>query len=288
MKLLNIQDFDNQLLLETGQVLSKYTVQIYKDDIEKAYVSLGSGILFSFENNFFIITASHNFIHEGQFLGIKGYYIQAGVSLYSLQYEDIRGVPQIIYYSNKIDLAIVKLESQDLIAALIESKKFVTLEYIKFNPKQRVTFEKNSEPSDFYVLFGFPGTKTKRVIKPGTPIVIEKKFNVKAYCQLEYLRNKIPQELIDMGFTNHIFFSKIKKGSDLYSNKRLIKPVQNGMSGCGLWEIYADYVNGMPKLKLAGIFTEFQMGFGIAVQLKYAIAIIRQEFNLNRLPIFIK
>ena len=58
------------------------------------------------------------------------------------------------------------------------------------------------------------------------------------------------------------------------------------MSGCGLWEINTDLIEGKPKMKLVGIFTEFQRGFGIAVKLKFAIYLIRQKFKLNRLPNF--
>ena len=289
MKLLSIRDFDSQLLVETGQILSKFTVQIFKENIEKGFGSLGSGVLFSFENSYFIITASHNFIHQGEFVGkgMKDYYIQLGDrSLFSLRNEDVRGIVEKSYLLNRIDLAVVKVDSKEIIEALLENKRFLRLEDINFFPEQRVAYEANTEASDYYVLFGFPGTKTKKEIKTGNPLIKEKKFKVKAYCQLEYLKNKVPPKLIDIGFTTHIFFSKIKKGSDLYLNKRLIKPVQNGMSGCGLWEIYADFVDGTPKLKLAGIFTEFQMGFGISVKLKLVITFIRQNFNLNRLPIF--
>jgi hypothetical protein len=55
-----------------------------------------------------------------------------------------------------------------------------------------------------------------------------------------------------------------------------------------IWEIYANYVDGRPILKLVGIFTEFQMGFGIAVKAKFAIGGIRKAFNLNKLPNFKK
>lgn len=289
MKLFSAQDFDSQLLVETGQTLSKFTIQIFKDNIETGLCSLGSGVLFSFEKNFFIVTASHNFIQQGEFVGkgLKDYYIQLGDNgLFSLKDEDVQGITEKSYLLNKIDLAVVKLDSKATIEALLENKRFLQLEDINFFPEQRVTYEANKEASNYYVLFGFPGTKTKRESKSGNPIIQEKKFKVKAYCQLEYLKNKVPQKLIDMGFNKHLFFSKIKKGSDIYLNKQLIKPIQNGMSGCGLWEISADFVNGTPKLKLAGIFTEYQMGFGIAVKLKYAIAFIRQNFALKRLPLF--
>jgi len=288
MKLLKVKDFDKQLLLEIGQSLILNTVQIFKNKTKKGLGGLGSGILFKFENHYFIITASHNLIYQEEFVGsgIEDFKIQVGEFLYDLKQEIIFGIDKQSYESTKIDLAVIKLRSKNLIEDLIKHKSFLTLKDINFFPNQRIINEVNKEPSDYYILFGFPETKTKRVIRSYDPIVEEKKFNIIAYCQMEYLKNSVPQKLLDNGFTNHIFFTKIKKGSDLNFENRLIKPIQNGMSGCGLWEINIDVTKGKPKVKLVGIFTEFQMGFGISVKLKFAIALIRQRLNLNKLPSF--
>ncbi|MBK8562883.1 MAG: hypothetical protein IPN76_05930 [Saprospiraceae bacterium] len=288
MNLLTVKDFDKNLLLEIGQILLKNTVQLFKNKSEKGIGGLGSGILFEFEDNYFIITASHNFIHSGEFVGhgIDDFSVQVGQYLYDLKREIIFGIDEPSYERTKIDLAIVKLKSSNLIDDLKKHKSFLALSNINFFPNQRIINEANNEPSDYYILFGFPETKTKKVIKSYNPTIEDRKFNITAYCQMEYLRNKIPQRLIKEGFTNHIFFNKIKKGSDLNFENRLIKPVQNGMSGCGLWEINVDLIEGKPQLKLAGIFTEFQKGFGISVKLKFAIALIQQMFNLERLPKF--
>ena len=288
MKLLTVKDFDKNLLLEIGQILLRNTVQLFKNKSEKGIGGLGSEILFEFEDNYFIITASHNFIYSDEFVGqgISDFTIQVGEYLYDLKKEIIFGIDKPSYERTKIDLAIIKLKSSNLIDDLKNHKSFLTLSDINFFPNQRITNETNNEPSDYYILFGYPGTKTKKVIKSYNPTIKDNKFNITAYCQMEYLKNKIPQKLIKEGFTNHIFFNKIKKGSDLNFENRIIKPIQNGMSGCGLWEINVDLIEGKPQLKLVGIFTEFQNDFGISVKLKFAIALIQQRFSLGRLPKF--
>jgi len=285
MNLLAVKDFDKNLLLGIGHILLKNTVQFFKKKTEKGIGGLGSGILFEFEDNYFIITASHNFIHSGEFVG-NDLIVQFGQYLCDLKMEVIFGIDNLSYERTKIDLAVVKLKSTNLIDDLKKHKSFLTLSDINFFPNQRIVNEANNEPSDYYILFGFPETKTKRVIKSYNPTIEDNKFNITAYCQMEYLRNKIPPRLIREGFTNHIFFNKIKKGSDLNFENRLIKPVQNGMSGCGLWEINVDLIKGKPQLKLVGIFTEFQKDFGISVKLKFAIELIRNKLNLRRLPNF--
>jgi hypothetical protein len=288
MKLITVKDFDKNLLLEIGQILSKNTVQIFKNNIEKGIGGLGSGILFEFEDNYFIITASHNFVHADKFVGqgIEDFTLQVGEYLYDLKKEFFFRIDKPTYERTKIDLAIIKLRSKNLIDGLKKNKSFLKLSDINFFPNQRVINEVNNEPSDYYILYGFPGTKTKRVIKSFKPTVEDNKFNITAYCQMEYLKNKVPKKLIEEGFTNHTFFNQIKKGSDLDFKNRIIKPVQNGMSGCGLWEINTHLIDGKPKIKLVGIFTEFQKGFGISVKLKFAILLIQQKFKLNRLPNF--
>ena len=280
-----VKDFGKELF-DIGQILLKNTVQLFKNKSEKGLGGLGSGILFEFEDNYFIITASHNFVYSDKFVeqGIDDLKIQVGEYLYDLKQEIIFGIDKPTYEITKIDIAIIKLRSTSLVEALKKCKSFLTLSDINLFPQQRIVNEKNNESSDYYILFGYPETKTKRIIKRFNPIIEDNKFKITAYCQMEYLKHKVPPKLIDEGFTNHIFFNKIKKGSDLNFENRLIKPIQNGMSGCGLWEINDDLIEGKPKLKLVGIFTEFQREFGVSVKLKFAIALIKQQFKLERLP----
>ena len=212
MKLITVKDFDKNLLLEIGQILSKNTVHIFKNNIEKGIGGLGSGILFEFEDNYFIITASHNFIGADKFVGkgIENFTLQVGEYLYDLKKEIFFGIDKPTYERTKIDLAIIKLKSTNLVDDLKKNKSFLKLSDINFFPNQRVINEVNNEPSDYYFLFGFPGTKTKRVIKSFNPTVEDNKFNITAYCQMEYLKNKVPKNLIEEGFRYFITLFSIK------------------------------------------------------------------------------
>lgn len=308
MKLTTIQDFHDDSLFDIWKSISKSTIQILKYTSKNKLGGLGSGILFEFEDNYFIITASHNFINSNKFEGISDFRIgvenfgiesftaedfrtgafRSEVFILSLKNESMFGIAESTYKEYKIDLAIIKIRSQDLIETLKSHKSFLSLSDISHFPEQRIRKQYNKdEISYYYILYGFPATQTKIVtnkynseVKEGEEIL-----EVNPYCQTEYLRNNVSKKLIKEGFTNHIFFSKIKKGSDLFSKKQRAKPPQNGMSGCGLWEIKLDD-KGKPQVKLVGIFTEFQENFGISVKLKFAIYFIREKFQLKRLPTY--
>ncbi|WP_304236551.1 hypothetical protein [Jiulongibacter sediminis] len=116
MKLLTVKDFDKNLLLEIGQILLKNTVQIFKNKSEKGIGGLGSGILFEFEDNYFIITASHNFIHSDEFVGqwINDFTIQVGEFLYDLNREIIFGIDKPSYERTKIDFSRIRVSVRDL------------------------------------------------------------------------------------------------------------------------------------------------------------------------------
>ncbi|WP_338790991.1 hypothetical protein [Bernardetia sp. MNP-M8] len=303
MKLTTTQNFHDELLLDMWLNISKSTVQIFKYTYENKLRGHGSGVLFQFEDNYFIITASHNFIEKNGFVGegIDDFWVgvenftakdfrvggfRSESVIFSLKNQNMLGIDKSTYERYKIDLAIIKITSQALIESLKSHKSFLSLSDISHYPKQRILEQYNKgEISDYYILYGFPASQTKVITNKYNPKVKdgEKILNANPYCQTEYLKNNVSKKLIEEGFTNHIFFSEFKKGYDLFSHQRKNKPIQRGMSGCGLWEIHID-TKGKPCIKLVGIFTEVEEGFGISVKLPFAIYFIREYWGLEKLP----
>ena len=63
-------------------------------------------------------------------------------------------------------------------------------------------------------------------------------------------------------------------------------PALEGMSGGGLWDFVGYDINkNEPVLKLVGIMIEYRRDFIISTKVDYVIAMIRERFNLPKLPI---
>jgi len=282
MDLITVNQFNNEVNDEIENILFRNTIQFFRTSDKYGVESHGSGTLFKFEDSYFVLTASHNFVDEN----LNQLTIQAGDDLHFFNKEHTVGINKDTYNRNKIDIAIIKLKHGKLLDDLLNYKAFIELKDMDFHAEQKILKKQDEKEVDYYFLFGFPASKTDLKIKKDHSNLKKKYFKIIAYCQMEYLENKIPNKLIQDGFTNHLFFNKNKKGADKNFKGRIIKPKQNGMSGCGLWEVYFNVNSGKVQTKQVGIFTEFQRGFGISVKIKFAIELIRESFNLKRLPKF--
>lgn len=280
MKLVIPYIFDKYITTKITEKLMLNSIQFFNNHNEYGLEAHGSGTLFKFNDNYFIITASHVLIDED----ITQLRIQVGNTLYRIDKESILGVTEKSYNRNNIDIAVVKLCSGALITELKAEKKFIELKDMNFDSKQKIHSKKRED--DYYFLFGFPASKTFLETQKDNDGKAKKIFNITAYCQMECMYTNPPRKLIEKKYDNHLFFNKNKKGSNANFEGRIIKPKLNGMSGGGLWELSLNHSTGEMDLKHVGIFTEVRMGIGISVKSKFAIELIREGFKLNQLPRF--
>lgn len=276
MKLISIKDFELQLAEETAGFLSKCTIQFFRRNFEEGLVAHGSGILFAFQENYFIISASHNFLDEDK----ENIKIRTGNTI-----EDIRNSKLIFsvqtgdFIEDKIDTAILKLEDANLIEILKTNNYFIELGDVQLDHRQKITNEEESLESYLYILFGYPGKQSKPKYKS------ENKWNIKALYLQGQLQRLNSQILEDKGYANHVVFNKLKKGKKHYTGGRVNLPSLKGMSGCGLWDIQGyDLKKGRQKLKLVGIFIEINHNLAISTKIDYAIEMIKHHFGCSRLP----
>jgi len=259
---------------EISDDLLKSTIQIFKHTVD-GVKPLGSGILFSFEDNYFILTAAHNL--KG--LKRQDLSVRIGNSLISLEHDILHYISETgENKDDKIDLGAILIRTNDAIQDINTFNRCINLEDINFNPvQQKSTSIQTTNPD--YIMFGYPESQTK--LKHGS----SDHWKVKVLYFKCGLNNIDTSEIIDLGFRNHIFCTRTKGGSDLYTGQKRNLPLLYGMSGCGLWQLNKIDVNtGRFQLKLCGIFYGVEKEFLIFTKVGHVIDMIRESFNLKKLP----
>lgn len=248
-------------------MIDKHTIQIfYKTDND--IIPFGTGILVTYKNHFFIISAAHvleidhinNLLFEisgneaGQtcFKGIGKYAV-----LTSQKVEDKRD-------NDKLDIAIMKLLGKEDIEKLREHFDFYEYSEADFNHNP-------IEGIPYYVVFGYPATQTK---------INRHKRNKyrKAFVFNSRTRDFPNCEEENYSIDDNIFIDFPKKLQNGESGELFIPPNPRGISGCGLWCI-TDSVNLQSRnwhYKLVGIMIEHhEQGLLVATKLNQIDAIIR-------------
>jgi hypothetical protein len=277
MALISIKDFELQIAHEIGDFLSKCTLQFFRENLIEGLVAHCSGVLFTFEEKYFIITAAHCFIDENKD-DIK---IRVGNTIQELrQTRLVFALESNDIFKDKIDTAILSIENADLIQELKDSHHFIGVEDIALDHKQKGQHSGENLESLLYILFGYPGTQSKLKYRS------TKNWNIKALFLHGDLRYPTKDWVVNQGYSNHVFFDKIKKGRKYSSGERVNLPKLKGMSGCGLWDIQGyDIKNNRQKIKLVGIFIEVNFNYAIATKIDLAMEFIRYFFNCEKLPI---
>lgn len=277
MKYVQIQE--DELLKEIHEFhlpeLIKNTVQIFVQNSVEGICSLGTGVLFSFENRYFILTANHNL--EGENLRELRLRIEDRL----FQFPDIK-----VYHTkpkrnekiDRYDVAILELLDSQAISAFEAKMNFIGLNDIQLGANQRMSEKVNITCND-YMCFGFPG-RTTRIYEDE-----KNQFMVSPYllgCGLNK-RNLAP--LIKEGFDCHIFINKMKKARKYETKERISIQKLNGLSGGGLWDInYIDAQTGRFVIKLVGILIRQNIDLLIFTKIDLIIGMFRDIVGLRSLP----
>ncbi|MEO0684695.1 MAG: hypothetical protein AAFY76_06505 [Cyanobacteria bacterium J06649_11] len=268
MEILDDHDYHQELSFESAQRVSRFTVQMFRISDKGTIESFASGVLFQFEENYFLITASHVFENEH----VPELRIRSGDGVIEIHGEFLRVLNDIL------DIAIVKLSNSSALN-LKESHSFLGLVDIEFNPVQKILRTPTPDLSNYYMMFGYPASKTKA--KYNSP----KEINIVAYYVGTYLHRDNVNRLKEEGYKWHLFTDRRKKYIGLRSRNKQHAPSLNGMSGSGLWEIKViDIQSKEPTTKLAGIFIEKNGEHLVSIKAEIAIPIIRERWKLYRLP----
>ena len=240
----------------------------------------GNGVLFAFEENYFVLTAAH-LLNEDNFEAIR---IMVDGQLYSLdgctfKFALSKDDQNEVYLAN-IDLAALKLEESSLLTRLKADRSFLGLQDILFDQQQTVGLLPAYEAAlSAYYIIGYPASRTN---------YNEKEFAYHStlfgiYCTL----HKKNLDRLQEKFGNyHLFFDYRTSGKNFKHRNKVQLPSYQGLSGTEIWN--ADYFNqhGEHNIKLAGILLETSQKDSVIVGLRMDLVIqmLRQHFDLPRLP----
>ncbi|MFV0545089.1 MAG: hypothetical protein ACK5ND_02625 [Bacteroides sp.] len=242
-----------------------FIVQIYKKESEDEPIdisALASGVLFEFNNGYYLLTAGHVYENEtvqdiGTFINGDFYVLQGAISYLS---------PCKSKENNKGDIAVCKL-LPEVAEDLKQYYSFTTIEQIAMN---HILSEENR-----YFIFGYPVTKTKKNTQRKTIKPIPFKFVTKGITTPQ-----IYQKLdLDNG-TNFLLDFHRKKLADTKTNIKQTAPKPYGISGTGLW-----YLDKDKKIYLVGIMTEWrdkESSF-LSTRIDLPIELIHHRFD-NTIP----
>ena len=268
--MLTEREIQFEAIKSTVQDLQSKTIQLFRQDPVKGIRSHGCGILFTYNFEYFILTAYHNLADE-DFDTITA---RVGPHLPRLRpcvvkYSKVVGTPSL----DKIDIAVIHLQSSELIAMLHQYNSFTHLSDI------RLDLQNINKKVDKFSLFGYPGSKTKPKYN------VDREYTISALYTEVRPANKIHGKLKEHGFSAHIIFDKPKKGYNYFTNQQITSPQMKGLSGCGLWILTSLDVEKLRyNSKLVGIFTELHFGQGFATRIDFVTELMRAHFGTYTMP----
>jgi hypothetical protein len=232
-----LEEVFDQLVHEvTTKNLFRHTVQLLEKGGKYGYTPLGSGVLVEINHKYILFTASHvSAVAEEKNLFIncqKGFVIILGDSRETDLEKD-----------KHTDLAYIILDEK-VGKILAESYSFLTLSKIRSNHHLRRILQ--------YVVAGYPVKNLRteeKTVYAGMSYYLLQGSKDEAYAF--HKKGKGKNLLLDFA----------GKGTDLNSQeKKKIDPEPYGLSGCGLWQMIPEFVNGQWQMdyRLIGIMTEFR------------------------------
>ena len=276
MKLISIKDFEIEFIEKSANFLNKCTIQLFRNNSEEGLVPHGCGILFSFQNYYFLISAAHNFADEPKNdiklrIGNEIKSIQKSELKFSLETGDLE--------KDKIDTAVLQIKDKTLISLLKKENEFIDIQDIELDHKQKILNLDSSVESYLYILYGYPAKQSKPKFNS------EFEWVINALYLQGMLVNPKDKTLEKGGYTNHVVIDKLKKGKKYHTGERVNLPIFKGMSGCGLWDIQGfDIKRNKLRIKLVGIFIEIGSNLAISTKIDFAIEVIRYKFGCKKLP----
>ena len=257
MKNIKQQEESNEFLYSFFEKSKLSTIQLFHNDkpewVKTRPEPIGSGVLFEFNNNYYIVTAAHvvydyamkkprnPYREEDDYDDPSDAYLtlnNIGI-VYNQYYYPVQHV-KFVYTNEKrlernIDIAIITIDL-DSVKELKESFTFITLNDILTNH--------NTSIDGIYYTYGYPASWTeiedKSCLIKHEPFMFITKGVVPNNIKITF--DKEDNILISYS-KKDIYYTSIEKDIDDFS--------PNGISGCGLW-----YYDKNTEPKLVGIMIE--------------------------------
>lgn len=235
-EVLDINDFADSILKEFQNFALKYTLQIIRLEKQSDFPKpLGSAVLVKYKKEKFLISASHLFNSKQ---AEKLSYLTIDGKFHSFGGEMIYTKNQECENSNKIDLAIIRLDDYSVQELEANNYDYYSLDYINIDyDNDKIAY-----------LFGFPISRTK-VQKHKNNLLVKPWAMLNKIIEIKF-ENYNPK--------NHLFLTYQKKKLKKKGLKGYVRgPKPVGMSGSGIWRC-TNIMKETGKLNflLSGIFIE--------------------------------
>lgn len=243
--ILNHDEYTIEIMGDASIILEKYTLQLYlyKDG---ELTPAASSVLIRTLKNYYLITAAHVLIHNPKDSVVI---LDPGNAAITVSGESVLSEIEGNEASDRTDIAVIKLH-RDLFSAIDNlGKEFYDITNYNLD---------NYSSEDFYILYGYPISKTKFDMPKKTIKTMPFKFLT--------METKKKIKKIDRPWTLQIGFTK-NKISRLNTNELNQAPNPVGLSGGGVWSfeniIYQKEAG--PKMLLKAIVIEYEKDRSILV-----------------------
>jgi len=195
-----------------------------------------SCVLIKFHEKHFLVSAAHNFHEEDlESIGImieRDFYTIGGILEYwEPNTED--------HYPNNLDIAIFKLDEITISAF---KKRYQFLDW------QKVGFNHYTTLNSRYLIYGYPGSKTKKHAPTKTITPTSLTIRTIGVQESYYLENSIDADkFLVLSVPQY-------QVSSLNSNSLTNLPALGGISGCGIWNVINLSIEN-PQYELVSIVT---------------------------------
>ena len=270
----HLQYIDNLTDFISERVI-KYTPQIYRKCItnkksDSPFEAIGSSVLISVQERFFLITAGH--IMSDNKRGSWGFYED-------FQFHIVDG--RFIYINPEID---IKSKYTDVgICELDNISTEFAKRYFQFLNESEIVFDYIPKNEKNFLILGYPWRKTKFNFK-------KQKIKVTPYKFLTDLFDDGQLgELVNFKNQNLILSYKQRKITDTKTGYRKKAVSPEGLSGCGVWHLPNVYNEDFSEINanLAGIIIRqdiYSHQFVIAVRTHIISELLRLYFDIDFKP----
>ncbi|MDN5214960.1 hypothetical protein QQ020_22965 [Fulvivirgaceae bacterium BMA12] len=270
------QHYEEMCKIAVEQIISKATIQFFRRKGLKVSAE-GSGALFSFKDNYFIVSAAHllNFesISKLEFIigGNFGLVSQLKTKLVVCNSggKDVQNT----------DISILQINN-NLISEFEKYYSFISIEHVVPNH--------NFTSKYFYFLYGYPASKTKIIPH-------QKKGYIKAcgYWTYPYSSEKY-REIKSIEDFKVLFWYDKKRFSNFYSVNKMHGPDAPGFSGSVMWHIVGNVIRKKEIEKVnvnpVAIMTAFDYPNKMIIGTEFYVVygLLREAFDLRGLNIKLK
>jgi hypothetical protein len=237
--ILNHEEYYSEIMGDASVILEKYTLQLYLYEEGKPPIPASSSVLIKTKDNHYLITAAHVLVHNPRDTVFildpgNGAITVSGVLIHSeIDKNEV---------SNRTDIAIIQLADVLLPIIATLQKEFFDITH----------YNLDSYPEDdFYIVYGYPNSKTK--------FIGSKKTIQTAAFKFLTMKSDKPIKNLDKPWTLQVMFTRNKVTR--LKTKEINKAANpRGLSGCGVWtfENVIYQKEDKPKLLLKAILIEYE------------------------------